>query len=223
MIDAQGHGKSDRLSKNFQYIDHARQVAELLPRLGIKHPVIMGHSMGAGTTVNIAVEYPDLPKAIILEDPAWMDPPVGKLSEKPPSDREIREGFDKMVARYASMTVEEIMAEGKRDNPLWSDAELKPWAESKKQFDPSLFQVLRIDSPGYRELVPRIKCPLLLITSENGIVRPEVAANAKILWKSKRPFVWVKIEGAGHNIRREQFNAFTKAVTSFLVDIERGR
>ena len=31
----------------------------------------MGHSMGAGTTCNIAMEYPGLPGAIILEDPAW--------------------------------------------------------------------------------------------------------------------------------------------------------
>ena len=27
---------------------------------------------------------------------------------------------------------------------------------------------------------------------------------------------WVRIEGAGHNIRREQFEAFVQAVTAFL-------
>lgn len=219
MIDAQGHGKSDRLTKDFQYLDHARQVVSLLEQLKISKPFIMGHSMGAGTTVNIAVEYPEVPKAIILEDPAWME----QSKEAAANDQQIRDDFARRQEKILSQTVEEIKADGHRDNPIWSEAELIPWAESKKQYDPSLFSVLRIDRPTYRELVPRIKCPLLLITSENGIVRPEVAANAKILWKSKNPFTWVKIDGAGHNIRREQFNKFIEAVTNFLTVVERGK
>jgi N-formylmaleamate deformylase len=81
MIDALGHGFSDRLGPDFTLSDHAAQVVALVRGLEITAPVIMGHSMGAGTAVNIAVEYPNLPRAIILEDPGWID------RDKPASPR----------------------------------------------------------------------------------------------------------------------------------------
>ena len=38
----------------------------------LAHPTILGHSMGAITTLALAGTYPDLPRAILLEaPPAW--------------------------------------------------------------------------------------------------------------------------------------------------------
>ncbi|MGD0100647.1 MAG: alpha/beta fold hydrolase [Acidobacteriota bacterium] len=71
MPDAQGHGFSDRLDAEFSFDNHTKHVAGLVKELGLEKPVIMGHSMGAGITCSVAMEYPDLPKAIILEDPSW--------------------------------------------------------------------------------------------------------------------------------------------------------
>src|SRR4030042_1685979 len=73
MPDAQGHGLSDRLGTGITYENHLHQTVALVEELGLKRPLIMGHSMGAGTAVNVAVEYPSLPGAIILEDPPWTD------------------------------------------------------------------------------------------------------------------------------------------------------
>ncbi len=217
MVDAQGHGKSDRLDETFQFSNHADQIAGLLSELGVEKPVIMGHSMGGGTTTHIAVNHPDVPRAIILEDPAWMDQTApAPENEKPPTPEE----FARMVEAYARMTAEEIFAQGKKEHPIWSEAELAPWAESKKQFDPTLFTRLQIDRPSYRELVPKIACPTLLITAENGIVSRAVVETAEDLWACEHPFRCVRIPGAGHNIRREQFQEFCRAVTSFLKDIE---
>lgn len=215
MVDAQGHGKSDRLNPDFSFSNHASQVVGLLEELNVKKPVIMGHSMGAGTTVNIAVNYPDIPKAIILEDPAWRAPETpgtGPTEE----EKKVREGFAKMLESYGNLSLEEIIEQGRQDNPRWSDEELKPWAESKQQFDPSLFQRLRLDSPTYEELVPRIQCPMLLITADGGIVPPGIAERAAALWKSDKPFRRVRINGAGHNIRREQYEEFKRNMTQFL-------
>jgi pimeloyl-ACP methyl ester carboxylesterase len=71
MPDAQGHGFSDRLDAEFSFDNHTKHVAGLVKELGLEKPFIMGHSMGAGITCSVAMEYPDLPKAIILEDPSW--------------------------------------------------------------------------------------------------------------------------------------------------------
>jgi N-formylmaleamate deformylase len=212
LLDAQGHGLSDRMDKDFSYSSHTRQVIDLVQHLGISKPIIMGHSMGAGTTANVAVQQPELPKAIILEDPGW-------LKEGPDSeDPKQREGFIKALLGYRQLTQDELIAECRKNNPRWSESEIVPWAKAKQQFDPDLFSKLFL-RPSYEELVPRIKCPTLLITSDGGVVSEEVARHASRLWTSKELFRWVKIKGAGHNIRREQFGAFMEAVSSFLREI----
>lgn len=217
MIDAQGHGKSDRLTPGFSHMKHADQTVDLVKQLGVKKPIIMGHSMGAGTTVNIAANYPDVPKAIILEDPGWRLPsPGGGQTEE---ERKMHEGVRAQMASYAGMTEAEILALGKREHPTWSDAELAPWAPSKKQFDPNLFEGLRMDMTAFETLVPKINVPTLLITSSEGIVSEAAAARGAALWKSKQPFKHVRIPGAGHNIRREQPAAYMNAVREFLKSI----
>jgi len=166
--------------------------------------------MGAGTTVQIAAEYPLIPKAIVLEDPGW------RKEKEPAADRE---SFVKSLMEYSRMTLEEVIAEGKASNPLWSDAEIRPWAVSKLQFDPSLFTVMRSEMPSYVEQVPKIQCPTLLITAENGIVSVATAEHASSLWVSGKLFQSVRINGAGHNIRREQFAEFMIVLENFLIKI----
>jgi len=215
MPDSQGHGLSDRLKAGFTFKNHTVQTVGLIRELGLTKPFIMGHSMGAGTAVNIAVEYPYLPKAIILEDPAWRTPE--SLESESEKEREKqREAFMKSLAEYGKRTREELIAECRAANPSWSEAEIIPWAKSKLQFDPTLFAMMQLDRTSYIELVPRIKCPTLLIISDGGIVTAETAIHASKLWKSTQPFKWVQIEGAGHNIRREQFQVFCDTLFRFL-------
>lgn len=213
MLDSQGHGLSDAMDKDFSYSSHTKQVIDLVRHLSISRPIIMGHSMGAGTTANVAAQHRELPKAIILEDPGWLK--GGPESE----DAKQREGFIKTLLGYRQLSPDKLMAECRKANPRWSEAEIIPWAKAKQQFDPDLFSKLFL-RPSYEELVPRIICPTLLITSDGGVVSEEVARHASQLWVSKAPFRWIKIKGAGHNIRREQFQAFMEAVTSFLKEID---
>jgi N-formylmaleamate deformylase len=215
MPDAQGHGLSDRMDKGFTFMSHTNMVAGLVKQLGLQKPIIMGHSMGAGTTVSVAVAYPSLPKAIILEDPGWMTPESSK-TEFEKAEMKQRDAYMKSLVELGKRPLDEIMAEGKKLNPRWSEAELKTWAKAKQQFDPELFTKSLLDPRSYEELVPQIKCPTLLIIADGGIVKKEVAENAARLWKSKNPFKWVQIEGAGHNIRREQFKDYKAALFDFL-------
>jgi N-formylmaleamate deformylase len=214
MPDALGHGKSDRLTPGFKFSDHAGQIAGLITQLKLNKPLIMGHSMGAGTTVNIAVNYPDMPKAIILEDPAWREPiDPQKIT---PEMKKQQEEMVKAMASYGKKTREQILVEGHKANPKWSEAELGPWSEAKTQFDSNLFKNMAMPGPSYQELVPKMNCPTLLLIAETGMVTAETAKKAAKLWASKYPFKWVQIMGAGHNIRREQFDEFKKAVGSFI-------
>ncbi|GAB4440901.1 MAG: hypothetical protein Kow0031_22830 [Anaerolineae bacterium] len=66
------------------------------------------------------------------------------------------------------------------------------------------------------DVVPKITCPTLLLTAEverGAIVSPQTARQIGANWPQVQV---VHINGAGHNIRREQFDAFIETVTGFL-------
>jgi pimeloyl-ACP methyl ester carboxylesterase len=214
MPDAQGHGLSDRLDLDFSFENHTKQAAGLVKELGLERPIIIGHSMGAGTTCSVAMKYPDLPQAIILEDPAW-----GLFPPKPGNEEAVRKNHEAIRAyqtEIAQLPLEEIKARCREDNPTWPEDEVITWANSRKLWDKALFDRIGVPSLPYEEIVARIQCPTLLIIAEKGIASRETAENAAKLWKSKAPFKWVYIEGAGHSIRREQYAAFKTALYDWL-------
>ncbi len=211
MPDAQGHGLSDRLGPGFKFSDQAHQVAGLAREFGVEGPIIMGHSMGGSCATNVAALYPDLPKAIILEDPGWMTPGDTPMN-RGEGAREMRE----RVEQFKNMTVEELIEQCQKENPLWSYEELVPWAESKKQFDTNLFSSFNINELPWTEMVPKIQCPALLFTAETGIVSDDTVARAMEIWTAARPLSHVKVMGVGHNIRRENFQVFYNSVQQFI-------
>ena len=68
------------------------------------------------------------------------------------------------------------------------------------------------------KLVPKIKCPGLLINGDNddgfdGLVTPETAQKVEAMNGNMRTH---HVDRAGHNLRREQFEPFISIVREFL-------
>jgi pimeloyl-ACP methyl ester carboxylesterase len=214
MLDAQGHGLSDRLSPGTTFEVFPQQVTALAKELELKKPIVMGHSMGADTAANVATMFPNLPKAIILEDPPWdmpeTDPEKAKAEDK---DFEMRTQW---LVGLRKLKLEDIVAENRKIDPQWPEAERLPWARAKQQFDETLFKKMIVNPQAYDEIILKIRCPTLLIIAEHGIVSKKTAQNAAKLWKSKQSFKWVQIKAATHNIRRDNFPDYKNAVLSFL-------
>jgi pimeloyl-ACP methyl ester carboxylesterase len=70
-LDLLGHGCSDRPTELQLYNtpSFARQLSALCRHLGLERPVIGGTSLGANTSLELAVAEPDLPRALVLEMP----------------------------------------------------------------------------------------------------------------------------------------------------------
>jgi N-formylmaleamate deformylase len=218
MPDAQGHGHSDRLDADFSFDNHTKHVAGLVKELGLEKPIVMGHSMGAGITCSVAMEYPDLPKAIILEDPSWgLFPPKPEEFEMAKKNHEAIRAYQTEIA---GLPLEDIKARCCKDNPTWSEDDVIPWANSRKLWDKAIFNDVGVPSLPYEKIVANLQCPALLIIAENGIVSRAVAENAVKLWKSQSPFRWAYIKGAGHSIRREQYAAYKTALYDWLDALE---
>jgi N-formylmaleamate deformylase len=217
MVDTRGHGLSEGPTTGFSTQLRADDTASFIQALTLKRPFLLGHSMGAGTAAVVASQHPDLIRAIMLEDPAWLAPDVASLDHD--GEEQLQEPsvhpWYKWVAPLKNQTREERLKIAHIENPTWAEEEQIPWADAKAQFN---LDVFRYNTPSipWREIVQNILCPILLITSDpekGAIVTPEVAQEASHLWKDGKV---IHIAGAGHNIRRDQFMQYEDAVTTFL-------
>lgn len=213
MPDARGHGLSEAPEEGYTTDDRAADLAGLIQALRLQKPALMGHSMGAATTAATAVRYPHLMSRIVLEDPPWFEPDSPWLSARPAMSPEQRRA--EILARKAQ-TREQVAAEGRKQSPTWDEVEFGPWAESKLQLSPNVISAVEEKRAHWSEIVPGFRCPTLLVIGDpqmHSIVAPETAHKAAEM----NPLIQVvQLNGAGHNIRREQFDGFVEAVSAFL-------
>jgi len=82
-VDLRGHGESDKPKQAYTIAGFADDVAWLCGELGIAEPIVVGHSMGGMTALELAVRHPGLPSAIVACDSpiAVPAPLAGDLAE----------------------------------------------------------------------------------------------------------------------------------------------
>ena len=209
MPDARGHGLTDAPASGYTVQARAADLVGFIRALGLEKPALLGHSMGADTTAYVAAYDPDQASAAMLEDPPWRD---GTDAERATTMAE----WKAEAIRRQGMTFEQILAEGREKNPGWDDMDYEAWAVSRQQLSLNVFNEPAAPRPPWREIAAGLSIPTLLLTAEpsrGSIVTQAVAVEAKTL--SPQVTV-VEIKGAGHSIRREQFDVFLDAVKAFL-------
>ena len=89
------------------------------------------------------------------------------------------------------------------------------WVQSKREVD--VLALKGLPKGPWQTLVQRINCPTLLLYADetsDGIVQQKMVDQ---ILKLNPCFKSRQITDAGHNIRREQFDAYVSAVGDFLV------
>lgn len=222
MPDARGHGKSDIGSGDYSTEARVADLVDLIKVLKLDHPIIGGHSMGADTSMNLAAKYPDLVRAIFLEDPPLIKP--GETFGS--GDQVVKmEDVGKMMVKFMRTFkrmpafIGRIMA--RKFNKGYPKDEIIPWVDSKKRvsndFLNSMGSMGILNAPP-EELFKRINVPVLLIIgdkSKMSIVSEETAAAVA---KVNSGVQVVRLEGASHDIRRTRFDGYMPALRKFLVE-----
>jgi pimeloyl-ACP methyl ester carboxylesterase len=224
MVDARGHGKSDIGHGDYASETRAEDLAEAIKALGLDRPVVGGHSMGADGTIFLASAYPELCRAIFLEDP-----PLAQPSEKVTDPEEIEaqkkmwKQFDQAIQALKSMPEDSAKEMGKEMNPTFPEDEVGPWVTSKRQLSDDFMQGLIhenvLDTSATFDVLQQISLPTLLIIGEkkNGaIISLETAKKLDAEMPNLR---YVQLAGASHNIRREKFNDYVAALRGFLAGV----
>ena len=157
MLDARGHGCSARISSDDRD-DHGADIAGVIKTLKLNRVVVMGHSVGASTVAMFANQFPELVSKIILEDPPFRD------SSSTSNRKSQIEGFRKLIGKFSSMKLEELVSLGSKDYPAWHPEEIDAWAVSKQQVDAEV--MAWYDFLPWQQTIDHIDSPTLLIYGE---------------------------------------------------------
>ena len=221
MFDARGHGLSDSGKDEYNMENQVNDLVEAIKILNLNKPVVGGHSMGARTSLQLAALYPEITRAIFLEDPPIAMPgePIfgGEMGEK---------GIDaiKMMSRMVTLfkVLPVFMGKGiaKKIMPVSPDDEIIPWIKSKKRFSKHFLKAMKnSDEPEMyfpEEVIRKLKVPTLLFMGDRekgSVVSKEVAQKmAEII----PDFKTVHLKGANHDIRRSKFDEYITSLQEFL-------
>lgn len=174
--------------------------------------------MGATTALVLAAMHPQLPRAVVLEDPpAWW------THAGPPTElqRARNRSMQRTLAALKRRTAEELASIQREAAPDWSDDAIRSWVDATLRLSPAVVEQL----PAMLEanaalhwpaLLSAVRCPVLLLTGdpERGaiVTRPAAAALQALVDHVEV----VHLPGAGHTLRREQPEAVIEAVRGFV-------
>jgi pimeloyl-ACP methyl ester carboxylesterase len=212
MVDARGHGNSTAPATGYSDEVMAADLAGVIESLALVKPAIVGHSMGASVAAMLLAREPGLTSGAVLEDPPW------RRSTGPDSTSG-GHGFAPWLTRLRAMTLAEVQADGRRENPMWDATEFEEWARAKHQISPAVVARGSASAPPYAEVVAGIREPVLLVRGDpdlGGIVTDEVATEVT---RVNPLVVDVRLSPAGHSIRREQFDRYVSVVREFLAGL----
>lgn len=215
LVDLRGHGLSEAPPDGYTLENLAREVAALSRLLELEKPRLLGHSLGALTALVLAGLFPDLPRAIVLEDP----PPFWRYTEADLRRERSQPGMTGWITAIKRKTWAGLLADARANDPGWSEAEVRPWIDAKHRCSPEAAALVRpadIVSLDFPRLLPRITCPAWLITADPARGAALSAADAASLKAGVPRLQTIHIENAGHSIRRDQFARYLEAVRAAL-------
>jgi 4,5:9,10-diseco-3-hydroxy-5,9,17-trioxoandrosta-1(10),2-diene-4-oate hydrolase len=217
MLDQPGFGESDKPAVEGNYFTFsARALASLLDHLGIDRVHLVGNSLGGGTAVRFALNYPDRAAKLVLMGPGGLslnvfapDPTEGvkRLMDfaAPPGPSK-----EKMAAFLfnAKLITDDLVAE-RYSRASTPEALAAMTALGLSFYDPATAE----DGMLWRE-VHRLRNEVLLIWGREDRVNP--LDGALIAVKQIRKAQLHVFSGCGHWAQLEKFQEFNRLSIGFL-------
>ncbi len=227
--DARGHGRSGApdpdAGAGYGPEARAADLLALLDALEIEDPVLVGHSMGGDTVAAAAARRPDLPRAVVLVDPA------GTLAET----RESADDADESAAgvsrgdpaaaarerieRWRTTDKATLLDEEEELRALVTAGETDlagRLADARRRLRPAVASVFGAGSVDVRSAFPRVEAPTLVLRAD---VDPAARERDREDVAAISDGRLVHVDGAGHTVFRDRRAAATDRLRSFLASI----
>lgn len=222
-VDQPGFGLSDKPTEHPQYFAHsASALKDLLDALEITGRVhLLGNSLGGGTAVRFALDYPDRAGKLVLMGPGGLsvnlfapDPTEGvknlaKFNYEP--TRENLEAFLRIMVFDQSLITDELIDE--RFASARTPEALAATRAMGKSFAGADFEQGMIWRDAYK-----LRQPVLLIWGREDRVNP---LDGALVATKMIPRVQLHVfGGCGHWAQLEKFDEFNRLATDFLAGVK---
>lgn len=204
LLDLPGHGESDPLDEENSVKLYADYVAEFVRGLGIEKMVVVGHSLGGAICIQLALDYPDLLRAIVLVGTG------AKLGVLPTILEALRTNFEESIELAIGG-----MAFAENANPELIEMAKNECLKCKQQVGYSDFAAC--NNFDVRERISEINIPTLIIVGAEDKLTPvkwSQYLNEKISNSSLKI-----IESAGHMVMIEQPEELNQAMLTFITGL----
>ena len=195
-----GHGSSDKLleKRPVSFMHHEGEVVlpELLEKLGIARPVLLGHSDGGSISLIFAGKYPERPQALILEAPHVFVEDLSVASITQAKVNYQTTNLPHKLSRHHAHPDPTFWGW----NDVWLDPEFRSW--------------------NIEAYLPAIRCPVLCIQGEEdeyGTIEQVKAIHAKV------PGTEILIlPDCRHSPHRDQPEATLNRMAEFVAKVQEG-
>ncbi|WP_442853540.1 2-succinyl-6-hydroxy-2,4-cyclohexadiene-1-carboxylate synthase [Bacillus sp. FJAT-27231] len=217
-VDIIGHGKSSCPADEERYKIElaARDMIELMNKLGYAKFHLLGYSMGGRLALTMAALFPDAVESLLLESASpGLKTEEERLQRRKGdaalAERIEREGMEAFIDYWQEIslfatqrTLPSVQREAIRQQRLQN---------SVKGLSSSLKGMGTGSQPSWWEALPRLSMPVLLITGTEDKKFTKIAAEMAQLLPSA---VWKEINRAGHAIHVEDSAKFGTIIKEFL-------
>ncbi|MFR9750687.1 4,5:9,10-diseco-3-hydroxy-5,9,17-trioxoandrosta-1(10),2-diene-4-oate hydrolase [Nocardia sp. 004] len=225
-VDQPGFGHSDKPTEHPQYFAHsASALKDLLDHLQITTRVhLLGNSLGGGTAVRFALDYPELAGKLVLMGPGGLstnlfapDPTEGvkllsTFNYQP--TRENLEAFLRIMVFDQSLITDELIDE--RFASASTPEALAATRAMGKSFAGADFEKGMLWRDAYK-----LRQPVLLIWGREDRVNP---LDGALVATKVIPRVQLHVfGGCGHWAQLEKFHEFNRLAIDFLAGVKEGR
>jgi pimeloyl-ACP methyl ester carboxylesterase len=214
-LDFRGHGKSGRVPGAYRIPQYASDIVSFLRNHVGEPATLLGHSMGADSSLWIAAEAPDTVRAAVLEEPLYSH-----------NGTRIKEFavFPSLLAFQAAISTQgsarDITSELTRLRPNWPESLIREKAECLSILDPDVLSLIveghHTDGYDTEDLLPRISAPVLMIQGDperGGLLNDSEAQRMQSLL---RDCTFVKMPGSGHEPHNRQTDKFLEIFKRFF-------
>lgn len=212
--DVRGSGETESPEGEYSISLFSEDVYELMKAIGVKNAYFLGYSMGGRIALELALNHPELVKALVLANSSpVLAPPTAESIER---RRAMLEPLDKgdMKAFAEMMTTNAFSPGFRSSHPVEFERYMKVKLQNQPQGIARIMRLLGV--PASPPDLSKVKCPVLLVVGENDLyMGAEQGEQAhKAIASSK-----LVILPTGHAAAIELPERFNSAVLEFLSEV----
>ncbi|MET9271466.1 alpha/beta hydrolase [Kribbella sp. NPDC003557] len=201
--DLRGHGRSPVPAAGYRPADYAADLAALVRSSGLGPVVAVGHSMGGQIVVRLALDHPDLVRALVVVDPAYGADEVEAATFERRLAELRRDGAAAAVRQLGELTT------GVREQLSRTPGQVLAASYAGMYTEPDAFGA----RPAAAEVLGRLTQPVLCIRPTRSMAAWDVTCD---LPPGSRVVVW---PGTGHFLHHDRPEAFVRLVDSWQQDL----